>query len=147
MLVIMLIVLIQRVFELFKEPEAAEVLFIPRPGTEVPDTLRPDPVPPPPRLDIRNGYTQLARRNPFTVRSGGAGATDVTPESLGLGLRRIQLNRDGELRAQIDTETASRKWYREGEQFEAYQLQSIDKEADSVVVYSIEHNRTFTLKR
>lgn len=143
-LIVMLVVLIQRVFELFKEPEARVEKRIERPGPP-PEELQPPAVPPAPRIDTKGAYSQLDRRNPFTMTGGAAGAaTEVTAESLGLKLRRIQPT-NGVLRAQIDTESAKRQWYSEGDTFEAYVLQSIDPEAKTVVVYATEYERAFTL--
>ena len=83
-----------------------------------------------------------AKDNPFaavSTRGTGDDRIDERPKIYLLGIREWG---DGTYRAQIYTRT--RKWYEEGESFEAYQLIAINPEEQTVEIFSEKHGRSFT---
>ena len=104
-----------------------------RPPAPPPNPLPPAPVP----------YQSLVSDNPFTATtttSDGRPGDERRPEMRLLAIR--EWGATGQYRANILTRT--RGWYEEGEQFETYELVSIDPEAGTVDIYSEQHGQIFT---
>ncbi|HOZ47587.1 MAG TPA: hypothetical protein PLO37_17740 [Candidatus Hydrogenedentes bacterium] len=105
----------------------------------------PPPLSPPPPMP--ENWKPLWQRNPFwyNAESGGAGGEDdAIARDPGIYLTRIAKRPDGKLRARLRT-PSSQKWYDEGEQFEKYELVSIDEEKRECVVFLKEFGRRVTL--
>lgn len=103
-----------------------------RPPMPPANPLPPAPVP----------YNALVKDNPFAATSTGSSGPTGAEERPPLALLAIREWGDGTYRAQIYTRT--RKWYEEGEQFETYQLISINPEEKTVEIFSEQHGRSFT---
>ncbi len=101
-----------------------------------PPTPPANPLPPPPVA-----YTALVKDNPFTATTTTDDGTRTEERPPELQLLDIKPMGDNAYRAYI--QTRARKWYREGEQFESYQLVSIDPEAGTVEIFSERHGRSF----
>jgi len=114
----------------------------PTDDVELPGVPGPPP-PPPPAED----YSLLWRINPFGGwRASGRGGTETqASEDLEISLLRIREVAPGQIRAQIQT-PGRRGWYEEGDAFEAYELLSIDPDADTVVVFSERLERQVELR-
>jgi type II secretory pathway component PulC len=117
-------------------PSAANTREVPNPPPFPPDR--------PPLADAG----ALVSRNPFTIYGIQQAESSRTSEEvrIPLVLQRIVPWNDGQLRAELTTEDGRSRRYKEGESFQSYVLESIDEATRSVVVYSQEHDRTFTLK-
>lgn len=154
-LIIMVIVLAYRVYGVISPGEPPSWPAIPIPQTELPETEEerqalgmPGLPPVPPTDGLPGTYTSFYERNPFWYYSGRADDNDnddIDPEDLNITLLKIQ-DVSGKPRAQLRT-TSTTKWYSEGEQFEEFELVSIDPETESVVIYSERYSRQFTLKK
>lgn len=105
-----------------------------RPPSPPPNPLPPAPTP----------YNALIKDNPFAAVSTGSADGPRGEERPNIVLLGIREWGDGTYRAQIYTRT--RKWYEEGESFEAYQLISINPEEQSVEIFSEKHGRSFTYR-
>lgn len=142
----LVLVLMYQVYKVkFAPVEVSEdgVQFVPPRGT-VTDSKVEEPPPPPPDPD-RPDTKRLARSNPFSANGlgtgAGAGDEDAMPD---LELLRIMPWTGGTYVAEIRTQTDRPKRYGVGDQFESYQIISIDPNANEVVIYSEEHRRNFT---
>jgi len=128
-------------------PEKEEVHSPPR--KEVPDELKPPMPPLKPAPLIPGTYASLWRDNPFWYFSGetkGSQTTGtITEKDLGITLLNIRQVGD-KWRAQLRTRSTT-KWYDEGEEFEQFILEQINPDDGSVVIYSEQYGRRFTLKR
>ena len=96
-----------------------------------------NPLPPAPVA-----FNALVKDNPFSASSTSGTGPTTGQERPNLTLLDIKEWKSGTYRAYILTRT--RKWYAEGEQFETYQLMSIDPEAGTVEIFSEQHGRSFT---
>jgi len=147
-LVVLILVLCYQVYRIVIPEEVKYDQPIPpkRPNLE---TLDPSVKP---QMDFRQAarpalgnYALIYRRNPFWGHSGGGEANTseaVTPESLGISLLDIK-EIGGRVRARLMTSTS--KWYDVGEQFEQFQLESIDVENGEVVVFVEKINQYITV--
>lgn len=142
----LVLVLMYQVYKVkFAPSEVAEegVQFVPPRGT-VTDSKVEEPPPPPPDPD-RPDTKRLVRSNPFSANGlgGGAGPGDESamPD---LEVLRVMPWTGGTYVAEIRTQTTRPKRYGVGDQFESYQIISIDPNANEVVIYSEEHRRNFT---
>ena len=93
-------------------------------------------------------YTSLYERNPFWYYSGqktSSASEQVSAADLNIELVDIQ-NVRGKPRARLKTSRTT-KWYSENEQFEEFEVTSIDAENQSVVVYSQRYSKSFTLEK
>ena len=127
-------------------------IFEPKP-IEVPDFIasKETPVPPPPpgiSVDAKGDYNNLVARNPFSYWSDAklSGSGELRAEDIGVELLSIRDLGDGKLRAQLRTRSA-KKWYDQGESFEVFRLEEINQAEDAVVVYSVEHAKSVTIRR
>lgn len=153
-LIIMVIVLAYRVYGVISPAEPPSWSPIPIPQTELPQTEEerqalglPGLPPLAPTDGLPGTYTSMYDRNPFWYYSGQKDDRDkgIDEKDLNIQLLKIQ-DAGGKPRAQLRT-TSATKWYSEGEQFEEYELVSIDPDTESVVVYSERYSRQFTLKK
>lgn len=127
-------------FRSFRPPKSLDPQNLPE-NWDVKDGRPPSP-PAPPLPPEPVAFNALVKDNPFTaVTSGGGGGRDsgTRPQ---LRLLNIMELPTGEYRALIQTRT--RQWYEEGEQFETYQLLSIDPAGGTVDIFSEQHGRAFT---
>jgi type II secretory pathway component PulC len=108
----------------------------------------PNPPPFPPDRPPLADAGALVSRNPFTIYGIQQAESSRTSEEarIPLVLQRIVPWNDGQPRAELTTEDGRSRRYKEGESFQSYVLESIDEATQSVVVYSQEHDRTFTLQ-
>jgi len=144
-LAVMVAVLCYRVYQVLYPEQADE-------GTitfSVSNTVKPGDGPPepgarPPR-DIYFDYRSIHIQNPFWyyAASGDAQGSDG-PRDIGIDLLGIRDAGQGRLLAQLRTPSIT-SWYDEGEQFEEYELISIDINENTVDVYSAQLNQTVTL--
>jgi hypothetical protein len=94
-------------------------------------------------------YQSLVQRNPFSVYGVSLGGPDSRDgeERIDLTLVRIVPWHDGSHRAEMVSSRDPRaRRYEEGEPFEGYRVETIDPVANTVTVYSSEHERSFTLE-
>ena len=143
----LVIVLMYQVYKVkFAPVEVTEdgVQFVPPRGTVSESSVE---VPPPPPGDPdRPDTKRLVRSNPFSaIGLGGEGGADGDSNKPDLELLRIMPWTGGTFVAEIRTQTDRPKRYGVGDQFESYQIISIDPSAGEVVIYSEEHRRNFTL--
>jgi hypothetical protein len=104
------------------------------------------PIPPDPVQDSSTeSYQSLSQRNPFWYYGARPEITgnEGAEEEENIRLLNIQRSPDNQYVAQIQTQVT--KWYREGEEFESYQLMRIDPENQQVEVYSGKSGTTLTL--
>ncbi|MGI6138268.1 MAG: hypothetical protein ACOYI9_04485 [Candidatus Hydrogenedentales bacterium] len=154
-LIVLVLVLMYRVYGIISVPEAPAWPAIPIPLTELPDDRTdqeslglPSRPPMVPTDGVPGTYTSLYERNPFWYYGSTTDSRDsqqIRPEDLNITLLKIQ-DVSGRPRAQLRTASTT-KWYSEGEQFEEFELISIDAEEESVVIYSERYARQFTLKK
>jgi len=108
-----------------------------------------NPAPRPP-MDVPGTYASLYGRNPFWYHSGQqsekSGEQEVAVESVSIQLLDIQEAAGGKLRARLRT-TSLTSWYSENAQFEEFELQRINKEDQTVEVYSERYGRTFVIEK
>lgn len=127
-------------------PEKEESYSPPR--KEVPDELKPPMPPLPPALSIPGTYASLWRENPFWYfageSSGSTGTKEITSKDLGITLLNVRQVGD-RWRAQLRTRSTT-KWYDEGEEFEQFILEQVNPEDKTVVIYSEQYGRRFTLE-
>ncbi len=132
---------------IYPPPPPAEKTYSP-PKKEVPDELKPPMPPLPPPLSIPGSYASLWRENPFWYFAGETakrqGSQEITPQELGITLLNIRQVGD-RLRAQLRTRSTT-KWYDEGEEFEQFVLEQVNPEDNTVVIYSEQYGRRFTLE-
>lgn len=145
-LVIMVGFLCYRVYQmLYPPPKPAEKQFR-APGKEIAEEQRP-PLPPlRPPMDVPGAYAALHRQNPFWYYGTSAGTTTpgIDPKNLGISLLKVRKVGD-KLRAQLRTRSTT-QWYNEGEEFEQFVLEQVNPEDNTVVIYSEQYSRRFTLK-
>lgn len=149
-LVVLIVVLCYQVYQIVFPTQMTFAQPLPprKPNLE---SLEPEVKPP---MDFRQlprprlgNYALLYRRNPFWGHSGGGtttGTTEVTPETLNISLLDIK-ELGGRVRARLKTSTAS-KWYDEGEQFEQFQLESIDLDNGEVSIFAEKYGQYVTVK-
>jgi len=146
-------ILCYRVYVVLDPPpiEEGPMLSPPKPRLPGPDEDRegldlPELPPPRPPMDVPGAYVALYKRNPLTTSSDKPtqSAGKQGQEDYGIKLLKISQAR-GRWRAQLQTQT-TKQWYEENEPFEKFELQEIDPEEETVVVYSEEHGRRITLK-
>ncbi|MCX8063552.1 MAG: hypothetical protein N3G21_00070 [Candidatus Hydrogenedentes bacterium] len=147
-LVVMIGILGYRVYVIaFPPPPPAEETYSP-PRKEVPEELK-SPLPPPiPPGSVPGTYSSLWRENPFWYYAGepsvGKGEQVISEKDLGVTLLNIRQVGD-RWRAQLRTRSTT-KWYDEGEEFEQFILEQINPEEKTVVIYSEQYGRRFTLQ-
>lgn len=146
-LLILLGVLGYRVYVIvYPPPPPVEKVYSP-PGKEIPDALRPPAPPLPPSVMVPGSYASLWRENPFWFFAGEpstGGREEITPRDLGISLLNIRRVGD-RWRAQLRTRSTT-KWYDEGEEFEQFILEQINPEEKTVVIFSEQYGRRFTLE-
>ena len=143
----MVAVLCYRVYQVFWPPEPPKEAMLrpPTPGLDKVKDRPPKPGLRPP-LDLPGDYTQLYRKNPFSLRGGALDTgrdEDVTQKDLDITLLDIKQVGD-RWRARLRT-SAGRRWYDEGDQFEQFQLEEIHSDEKTVVVYAERHAKRLTL--
>jgi hypothetical protein len=156
-MLIMIGVLVYRVYGVFSPPPPPKWPPLTQPKTELPTTpeemeamaLPGNPQPRPP-LDVPSpgSYSTLYARNPFWYHSGKQKQDEkkeITAADLNIQLLDIQ-DTGGKLRARLRTKVTT-KWYSENEQFEEFQLLSIDSASQKVEIYSTRYGRNFTLSK
>ncbi|MBX7255432.1 MAG: hypothetical protein K1Y02_03635 [Candidatus Hydrogenedentes bacterium] len=109
------------------------------------------PTPPvwPPERQPAADASGLVRRNPFTIYGVQADEnTSQTQEeqTIPVTLTAIKPWNDGTLRAMLSVSGKRVRPFKEGEAFEAYTLERIDADAQTVDVYSQEFDKVFTLQ-
>lgn len=155
-LLVLVVVLGYRVYGVVYPGDPPVWPNIPVPQTALPETVEerqalglPGDLPLPPLSGLPGVYTSLYERNPFWYYSGRSqedGADgDINVEDLNIELLDIQ-EASGEPRARLRT-IRTTSWYSEQEQFEEFELVSIDMETRTVVVYSERYGRQFTLEQ
>lgn len=154
-LIVMLAVLAYRVYGIFNPPPEEAWARLPQPKLELPtehDERQELGLPNLPALSAPSGlpgvYTSLYERNPFWYYSGqktSSASEQVSAADLNIELVDIQ-NVRGKPRARLKTSRTT-KWYSENEQFEEFEVTSIDAENQSVVVYSQRYSKSFTLEK
>jgi hypothetical protein len=106
------------------------------------DQLEPKDPPPLPMPPEMLAATQFAKENIFTARKDAQrNRSDGVPPPQ-MTLLDIKEWPDGSYRAQI--RTRAKKWYKENEPFESYELQVIDPDGQSITVFSEKHGKPFT---
>ena len=155
-LVIMVGILCYRVYQILDPPPPPP----PPPNHSFPSDVVPEDrslwdappeCPAPPAGPQLVDYTSLYRRNPFWVYAADSRARkddeagDAT-DDIGISLVRIRKMPDGTSRAEIQTKGRNRGWYREGEEFESFQLLSIDATAQTCEVYAEELGKRIILQ-
>ncbi|MBN2311746.1 MAG: hypothetical protein JXR94_22395 [Candidatus Hydrogenedentes bacterium] len=150
-LVVLILVFCYRVYKVV-DPEEAAPLDIPKapkalpsgPEAPPPGADFPGDPPLPPAPPIAVPASRFAESNPFTIYGTTEHDEDQGPRRPEMRLVGIRPFPDGKPRAEIITRGTKPKRYKEGEAFETYRLESIDEASGSIVIYSQEHNRTFT---
>ncbi len=147
-LVVMLGILGYRVYVIaFPPPPPVEEIYSP-PRKDVPAELKP-PVPPPlPPGSVPGTYVSLWKENPFWYYAGEptTGRREQTVSERDLGITLLNIRQVGDKwRAQLRTRSTT-KWYDEGEEFEQFILEQINPEENTVVIYSEQYGRRFTLQ-
>jgi len=145
-LVILLCVFGFRVYQVVNGPP-------PAPPDDTTKKVAPDDTPdlPGPRQARapKVNYQSLVQRNPFSVYGVSIGGDESRDgdQRIDLTLVRIVPWHDGSYRAEMvsSRDTRTRR-YEEGEPFEGYRVETIDPVANTVTVYSSEHERSFTLE-
>lgn len=154
-LVVMVLVLAYRVYQVLNPPPPKQWAMPATPRTELPD----DPVareplglpsapPPRPPMTLPGDYVSFYERNPFWYHSGTSGqdgGQEVRTEDLNIHLLNVQTGADGSPRARLRGRTTG--WYSNGEQFEEFEVLEINPDTDTVVVYSERYGRSFTLEK
>ena len=148
-LVVMVVILCYRVYEVMNPPPEEGPANYPPPITDperIPPEARPDIPPETVSIDVPGSYSNLYRQNPFWYHSGERRASEdqaLTPEELNIELLAVR-EVNGRWRAQLRTETA-RGWYDEGEEFQEFVLEQINPEEESVVIYAARYAERLTL--
>lgn len=156
-LIAMVVFLVYRVWQVVNPPPLEEGPQILSPKNNLPEDPQERaelvkeqvlPPPPPPRelTEIPGTYAVLYRNNALWYFSGQSDSGDgpVTAERLGLSLLDIQ--RVGtKLRARLQTRSTN-KWYNEGEQFEEFELLTINQEQGTVEIYANQYGKRLTVK-
>ena len=146
-LLVVMVVLFYRIYVVFNPPEHAAEAPPALPHKEVPEELQsPSPSPRPP-LKVPANFSGLYNKNPFWYYSGSGGANDkkeVKESDLGITLHAIR-DVGGKLRAQLSTTSVPKRWYDQNEKFEQFELVEVNPEDNTVVVYSEQYARRFTL--
>lgn len=156
-LAVVVVILCHRVYQVMhpKEPPPPPNYTYPR--TQLPEDPQeltelgfPGAPPLPPMPVAAKVWNQLWKRNAFWYSPKQVGPDDDKLQQFlrnpGVRLRNITQGKAGKYRAQLQT-SSSRKWYDEGEQFEQFELVSIDPEKQECVVYSMEFQQPVTLKK
>lgn len=154
-LIVMVAVLAYRVYGIFNPPQEEAWARLPQPRLELPSDPEerqelglPNMPPMPDPSTMPGVYTTLYDRNPFWYYSGqkeSSGAEQISVEDLNIQLVDIQTVKDRP-RARLRT-ARTVKWYSENEQFEEFEVTSIDAESETVVVYSQRYSKSFTLEK
>lgn len=156
-LVVMVLVLAYRVYEVLNPPPPRQWPPLASPRTQLPDDEEsrqmlglPGSPPPRPGIALPGDYVSFFDNNPFWYHSGTARqdtGADTRGADLNIQLLDVQVVR-GTPRARLSTPGGRPAWYDENEQFaNQYELQRIDPETGTVVVYSERHRQSFTLRR
>ena len=156
-LALVVVVLCSRVYEVLnpEDPPPMPTYSFPQrmPPTDLAELRQlgfPGPPPPPPPPRRLKPWTSLRKRNPFWYNPTSGGDEDQKLAGFfrdpGVYLLNITPGKDGVPRAQLQTRS-SRKWYDEGEQFEKFELISIDPENEECVIYSEEFKERVTIKK
>lgn len=91
-------------------------------------------------------FDALVKGNPFAVLATQIeGPVIEEEERPNLRLLDIKQWPDGSWRAQI--QTRARRWFAEGDKFEAYELQRIDPDAQTVEIFSTQHGKSYVYTR
>ncbi len=147
MLVVVMAVFCYRVYVVLNPPAPPTEVPPRPPRNEVPEELMPPSPPMIPARSLPGNYSGLYNNNPFCYycKARSNTATEIRPQDLGIKLLAIRKLNDGRVRAQLSTTTVPKRWYNEGEQFEEFELQEIDPDNNTVVIYSEHYARRFTL--
>jgi hypothetical protein len=142
----LVIVLIYQVYQVqFAAPEEDPEKIVPVPPRGGVPARMQDLPPELPLMPARPDENKLVASNPFSAEGLGAGEVDEFGDRQpDLELIEIRPWTGGTYVAEIRTQTARPKRYGVGDQFESYQIISIDPSAGEVVIYSEEHRRNFT---
>lgn len=144
-LVALILVLCYRVWGVMNPAE----LTFEEPGAAIakPRPIPKDPPPPVPVLPRSPDFKGLVRTNPFTIHSAlpGTREGEAREDRPNLTVIRIVPWAGGDYRAEIVTQGARPKRYKEGEQFETYRLIDIDEVNNQVTIFSNAHNKNFVI--
>jgi hypothetical protein len=152
LLAVMFALLCYRVYVVVYPPPPPQFPLVKAPTAHLPESPEerkelglPEAPPPRPPMDLPGNFSSLYNRNPFWYYSGQKQetGTEVTAENLGIKLLNIR-EVGGRWRAQLRTSSTT-KWYDEGEQFEEFELQKINPEDKTVVIYAERYAKRFTL--
>jgi hypothetical protein len=146
-LVALILVLCYRVWGVMNPPEVNFEESARGANPPKPRQILKDPPPPVPVLPRSPDFKGLVRTNPFTVHSAlpGSREGEAREERPNLTVVRIVPWTGGEYRAEIITQGARPKRYKEGEQFESYRLVDIDEINNQVTIFSNAHNKNFVI--
>ncbi len=153
-LVVMVLVLGYRVYQILNPPPPPEWPRLQPPRQELPDepSEREDlglPGPPPPRppMDVPGTYVTFYERNPFWYHAGegrAAATQEVRAEDLNIQVLSIQDVGDNP-RARLRS-AAGTSWYTAGDPLGEFEVLEVDPAMNTVVVYSQRYERPFTLR-
>lgn len=156
-LAVVVVILCLRVYEVMRPKQPPPPPNYTYPRTQLPEDPQeladlgfPGAPPLPPIPAAAKVWSSLWKRNAFwynpSVTSTGDEKLQQFLRNPGVRLLNITAGKGGKYRAQLQT-SSSRKWYDEGEQFEQFELVSIDPEKQECVVYSIEFQQPVPLKK
>lgn len=116
---------------------------------ELPRNLTPPRAPITPAPYLPGTYATLYNRNPFWYYSGPArdNTRDVRTEDLGITLLDIREVSGGRYRARLQIAGVPPKWCDIDEQFQGFQVQEINPDEGTVVVYAEREMRRVTLRK
>lgn len=146
-LIIMIIILCQRVYDVMNpETEDAAARIPPMPFSTSDNVPIPrNPPLPPPDLAPQNWILLESRPNTLFVKPrSGPNVNDNQEDVTDLVLHRIR-NSGRVPRVQISTGQGRPRWYEEGAKFESYEIVFIDPENQTCQVYSEEASKPITL--
>jgi hypothetical protein len=153
LLVVMLLILCWRVFQVVSPPDE-EAMDRPTPPpppaqTEPPPDWEGGPPERPimPGVPPQQDYSSLHQKNPFWfhgTQMGGTGRGGADGDEVDVTLESIQVPPSGEPLAKLVAGDA--KWYKEGEAFQSYQVLSIDPDAGTCEIYSEKLGQRITLR-
>ncbi len=153
-LVVMVLVLGYRVYEILSPPPPPDWPRLQPPRRQLPEEPEyreelglPSEPPARPPMDVPGTYATFHSRNPFWYHSRDArpeSGEQVRAEDLNIQLLDIQ-DVGGNPRARLRSARTT-AWYSTGEQFEEFEVLEINVDTDTVVVYSERYARPFTLR-
>lgn len=150
-LLVMLAVFAYRLYEVFNPPPPPQKPPLRPPMNnleELPRNLTPPRAPISPAPLLPGTFAALYNRNPFWYHSGpGREQREERPEELGITLLDIREVSGGRLRARLQVAGRPAKWCDIDELFQGFQVQEINPDEGTVVVYAESQMRRITLRK